>query len=487
LSNVLTFSGKRGISPSTLSIYCQRVGRLLKHSSTFGNRMHVESAQSSGNHVSFAAVASSVVARWYGPILAITTALLGFVSIILGYVPDIDRSLLYALPVALLLVIGGELFIIALPFSWGTAQVSVGAICGLGVTIWLGPVVGILLIGAVSFWASLRQWKHAGLAIENAASAALSAAVAGIFWWSSIAEGANPLTSVRTSTVFLLAAILHSLVNFGTVVVGTSLVRKEPVLHLAQTMSGGKNFVFTIPILAAFIPLIGSQSPIALLFFAVPLVSSHLALRALWRLESETQAALAALTNILELRDRYTAFHSERVAIYSVAIANHVPSFTAKDVATIERAARIHDIGKANVRDAVLLKPGALTDDERSSIESHASVGADLINKMHAYRDCVELIRHHHERWDGGGYPSRLIGDRIPLGARVMAVADSLDAMTTDRPYRKALTFDAAVAEIRRNAGTQFDPAAVEAFLAALHEPAFVQLAEKTRPRLAAD
>ena len=142
--------------------------------------------------------------------------------------------------------------------------------------------------------------------------------------------------------------------------------------------------------------------------------------------------------------------------------------------------ARIHDIGKAAVRDAVLLKNGPLTDLERRSIESHSSIGADLIARMHAYRECVELIRHHHERWDGGGYPSRLIADRIPLGARIMAVADSLDAMTTDRPYRKALSFEAAVAEIRRNSGSQFDSNVVDAFLGALDDPAFERLAENS-------
>jgi HD-GYP domain-containing protein (c-di-GMP phosphodiesterase class II) len=452
--------------------------------------VHVESAQPGGNHVSLAAAgaaAGSVVARWYGLILANITVVLILIAAAFGYYPDFDRTLALSLPIAVLLLIGGELFVIALPFSWGTAAVSVGAICGLGVALWLGPVVASILIAVVSFSVSMRQWGHAGLAIENAASAAISDVVAGLLWWSAFDQGAIPLTSVRTSTIFVLAAILHSLVNFSTVVIGTSLVRREPILRLAWTMSGGKNFIFTIPVLAAFIPLIGSQSPIALLFFAVPLVSSHLALRALWRLESDTQNTLAALTDVLELRDTYTAFHSERVSIYSVAIAKRVPSLSARDIATIERAARIHDIGKADVRDAVLLKPGALTDDERRSIQSHAAKGAELIGKMHAYRECVELIRHHHERWDGGGYPSKLVGDLIPLGARVMAVADSLDAITTDRPYRKALSFDAAITEIKRNAGTQYDPDVVESFLAALDDPAFAQLAERTPPRLAAD
>jgi HD-GYP domain-containing protein (c-di-GMP phosphodiesterase class II) len=452
--------------------------------------MHVESVQLNAAPVGTTAEAppkGRIAERWYGPALALATISLIAFSVAQGFYPETDTHFAISLAVAVLLLTGGELFIVSLPFSWGTAQVSVGAICGLGVALWLGPAISATLILIISFIASYRQWKHVGLSLENASSAAISAAASGLVWWALVPAGQNPLTSVRTSVLFLLVAVLHSVVNFGTVVIGTSLARREPVFKLIYTMSGGRNFVFTVPVLAAFIPLIGSQSPIALLFFAVPLISSHLALRALWRLETDTQTTLAALTDILELRDPYTAFHSERVSIYAVAIAQRVPDLTPKELATLERAARIHDIGKAAVRDAVLLKNGPLTDEERRSIESHSSIGADLIGKMHAYRDCVELIRHHHERWDGGGYPSRLIGDRIPLGARIMAVADSLDAMTTDRPYRKALSFEAAIGEIRRNSGTQFDAKIVEAFFVALEDPAFQRLAEDSHAPLAAD
>jgi HD-GYP domain-containing protein (c-di-GMP phosphodiesterase class II) len=343
------------------------------------------------------------------------------------------------------------------------------------------------LIALVTLVTSLRRWRHVGLAIENSASAALSAVTAGMLWWALVPEGANPLTSVRTTVVFLIAALIHSAVNFGTVVIGTALARREPILQLAFTMSGGRNFVFTIPFLAAFIPLIGSQSPIALLFFSFPLVSSHLALKALWRLESDTQITLAALTDVLEMRDPYTAFHSDRVAIYSQSILNYLPGISAREAATIQRAARIHDIGKVHVRDAVLLKNGPLDQEERRAMEAHPSIGADLVARMHAYRDCVEVIRHHHERWDGGGYPSRLVGDRTPIGARVIAVADAFDAMTTDRPYRKALSFEAAVAEVRRNAGVQFDPIVAKAFLEAIEDPAFQRPPNPMSSQVAAD
>ena len=423
----------------------------------------------------------------YGTILGLLAAVAVGVGISAGYYPDANLSLALSLVVALVLIAGGERFLIALPFGWGTASISVGAICCLGVAIWLGPVYATILAFSVKFIVTQREWHSISLSIENAGSAALSSAVCGLLWWYLIPDLANPLTDVRTTLVFLLVAVLYTVINFGTVVIGTALARGESVLLLARTMSGGRNFLFTIPLLAAFIPLIGSQSPLALLFFALPLMSSHLALKALWQLQHDTQTTLAALTDILELRDPYTAFHSERVSIYAMAIAESVPMFTPHDRETLERAARIHDIGKAAVRDAILLKAGPLTDDERRSIESHSSIGADLIARMHAYRECVELIRHHHERWDGGGYPSRLIGDRIPLGARIMAVADSLDAMTTDRPYRKAMSFQVAIDEIRRNSRTQFDPDVVEAFLGVLDHEAFDNLRIQLENSAAAD
>jgi len=424
--------------------------------------------------------------RWYGTFLLAAAAACGLASVAERFFPGWSGSLVLSLLVATVLLVGGELFIIALPFSWGTAQVSVGSICSLGVAMWLGPAYAVVLILLTAFLASYRQWRNVNVSIENAASAAISSAIAGIAWWELVPHHAMPLTSIRTTVVFVLVAVLHSVINFGTVAVGTAIARRQPILRLIISMSGGRNFIFTIPFLAAFVPLIGSQSPLALLFFALPLVSSHLALRALWRLEHDTQTTLAALTDILELRDPYTAFHSERVSVYAVAIAARVSGLTVQERATLERAARIHDIGKAAVRDEILLKTGKLTDEERRTMESHSSIGADLIARMHAYRDCVELIRHHHERWDGGGYPSRLMAERIPLGARVMAVADSLDAMTTDRPYRSAMSLAVAIDEIQRNSRTQFDPDVVDAFMEALSDPVFDELKQRTDPTTAA-
>ena len=130
----------------------------------------------------------------------------------------------------------------------------------------------------------------------------------------------------------------------------------------------------------------------------------------------------------------------------------------------------MHDLGKIAIPDHILLKPGRLDPDERSVMESHSTIGSDLVSNLSLYKAGREYILYHHERYDGRGYPHGLAGEDTPLGARILAVADSYQAMTSDRPYRKALPVDVAVAELQRCRGSQFDPQVVDAFIAELIE-----------------
>jgi HD-GYP domain-containing protein (c-di-GMP phosphodiesterase class II) len=125
----------------------------------------------------------------------------------------------------------------------------------------------------------------------------------------------------------------------------------------------------------------------------------------------------------------------------------------------------LHDVGKIGISEQILLKPGKLTDDEFETIKSHPHIGAGILNSIEFLKRVCEIIKHHHERYDGRGYPAGLTADEIPLGSRIICVADSFDAITSHRPYRKPLTFDEASAEIQRCAGSQFDPAVVQAFI----------------------
>jgi HD-GYP domain-containing protein (c-di-GMP phosphodiesterase class II) len=196
-----------------------------------------------------------------------------------------------------------------------------------------------------------------------------------------------------------------------------------------------------------------------------------MAQRALRKVQRETQATIESLVDALEVRDVYTHNHSVRVTKYVEALLAELPHVPSATRQVIVDAARVHDVGKMGVRDTALLKPGKLSDEEYEEIKRHPSIGADLIGNLEMYRRGVTIVRHHHERWDGRGYPDGLIGDQIPLGARIIAVADSFDAMTSDRPYRRAMTVAVALAEIKRNSGIQFDPQIVEAFERAMSAP----------------
>ncbi len=185
---------------------------------------------------------------------------------------------------------------------------------------------------------------------------------------------------------------------------------------------------------------------------------------ALQEIETTYDSTLEALGGALDLRDSATAGHSIRVTLYALTIAEAM-NCGEKQLRELARAASLHDIGKIGIPDAVLLKAGCLTAEEQAIMRSHVLVGYELVSRIAFLAQAAAIVRAHHERYDGAGYPAGVSGDRIPLGARIFAVADTLDAMTSDRPYRKALSFEEAMAEIVAQSGRQFDPVVVKAFL----------------------
>jgi response regulator RpfG family c-di-GMP phosphodiesterase len=185
---------------------------------------------------------------------------------------------------------------------------------------------------------------------------------------------------------------------------------------------------------------------------------------AIAQLEHSYSATLEALGSAIDLRDGPTAGHSRRVFWYSIKIAQGIGGLE-KEVRNLGMGAWLHDIGKLATPDGILLKPGALTPQEREVMERHVQTGYDLVKSIPFLADAAEIILAHHERWDGSGYPRGLKAEEIPLGARIFAVADSFDAMTSDRPYRSAIPFEAARDEIQREAGKLFDRTVVNVFL----------------------
>src|SRR3954467_8100201 len=175
-------------------------------------------------------------------------------------------------------------------------------------------------------------------------------------------------------------------------------------------------------------------------------------------------ATVRALCNAVEARDAYTGKHAERVAAYGMEIARVLDAPFADDP-EVEFGFLLHDVGKVAVPDSILWKPEPLTLEERTLMERHPVVGWEILREIDFLGEAKLVVRHHHERWDGTGYPDRLAGEDIPLAARVFAVADVLDALTTVRPYRRPSSTDDAREMIREASGSQFDPTVVEAFL----------------------
>ena len=182
------------------------------------------------------------------------------------------------------------------------------------------------------------------------------------------------------------------------------------------------------------------------------------------KLEQAYLESIATLRYTVEAKDSYTRGHSDRVSEYSVLIGKKL-GLSDLQLRTLQIGGLFHDIGKIGVPDSILLKESKLTDDEYSEIKNHPSIGAHILSNATIFKDIIPIVKHHHERYDGKGYPNMLKGNEIPYLARITAIADSFDAMTSKRSYRDSLPIETVIDEFRKNKGTQFDPELTDIFL----------------------
>jgi putative nucleotidyltransferase with HDIG domain len=186
-------------------------------------------------------------------------------------------------------------------------------------------------------------------------------------------------------------------------------------------------------------------------------------------LDELNMSLLETLSSVIDADDIYTSNHSTYVAEYTEAIARKM-NLPYEEQLRVKKAALVHDIGKVGVKDSIIGKQGRLSDEEYNIVKRHPVIGAEIIGRMKGFQSLVPLVRHHHERWDGKGYPDGLKGEEIPLGTRIIALADALDSMLSDRPYRATRSFRDILDEIERCSGSQFDPAVVKAFFEVVEE-----------------
>jgi putative nucleotidyltransferase with HDIG domain len=380
-----------------------------------------------------------------------------------------DRSWVLAFAVLTVLSIGLEFVAVELPHG---GVVSVATIAHIATILLVPPPFAAISVGSAVLVEELVQRTSIQRATFNTSCHVLTISLA------SFAVGliGDPRVIIEEHQQLTLVAVVvavslvYHLVNDVLTSAVMALATGRPLVYLLRT--SGRSTIFAeagAGMIGVLFALIWIVAPLWTTLLAIPAAVIARALRYIRQLEGETRSAVATMAQVVDDRDSSTFHHSERVANYAVSLAGEL-GLDEGLIELIEQAASVHDLGKIGVPDRVLLKPGPLTTDERATMWLHTEIGARILSQFHLFRSGAEIVLHHHEAFDGSGYPGGLAGDAIPLGARVVAVADAFDAMTSDRPYRRALSVDEAVERFHIGAGRQWDPVVVAAMLRLLDE-----------------
>lgn len=266
-------------------------------------------------------------------------------------------------------------------------------------------------------------------------------------------------------TLLLAAAIVMFLGDILTGSLEVAPMTGEPVFTVLTAIA---REAFLVECLLYLVGILGALAALyqvwSLVLLLLPTGIVYFVFKSLIEMQESTRNVLESMADAVDLRDPYTGGHSRRIAEMCQIVLREM-GVVGREADLIRVAARVHDIGKVEIPDQILSKPGALNDAEWAIIKLHPGRGADILARYPGFGRGAEIVRYHHERWDGQGYPRGLKGLDIPLGARVIAVADAFDAMTVDRPYRRAFAPDHAILVLRAGAGRQWDPSVVDSFL----------------------
>jgi len=358
----------------------------------------------------------------------------------------------------------GEVAPVTIPRGSGT--VSVSPPMNYTVTVLFGPEAGIW----VNTLATLRKRDFSGqvplrLVLFNRGMLATS-----MFMFAKAYEAVGGTFGVldwpQGFIAFLTAAIVDTFCNALQFAIYFSLDSGMSLRGVWRL-----NIQWTIPSMLALYPLgilmvlVAQQGgPFLLTLFYLPLLTMKYSLNKYIELRAAYQEMAGALSNAIDARDAYTRGHSERVAEYAALLAKEM-KFSEDQIELIRYVGLLHDVGKIGIRDAIMKKQGAYTYEEYEEMKTHSKIGAQMLEGMKFIGKGQDWVKYHHERWDGQGFPDGLKGEEIPIEARIIACADSFDAMTMDRPYKAKLTLAEAKEELKRCAGTQFDPEVVKAML----------------------
>jgi HD-GYP domain-containing protein (c-di-GMP phosphodiesterase class II) len=358
------------------------------------------------------------------------------------------------------------------PFS----SVSMSLPLTMAAVLFGGPGIGgLAAVASCANYRDLVARRSPAVTAFNLAQIVLSACLGGALYASlggrfMSADGfSGPLTGgpLRMSLLaWVVAGGFSTILNLVLVGIGTVLMRNAPTAEVVRSALSILPSQFALALIGFLIAQVVAISPLALPLFLVPLLLARQIYQRYARLRDEYLGTIRSLVSALEAKDPYTRGHSERVAQYACMLGERC-GLDSRSIDNLRQAALLHDVGKLTLSARLLTKPGALSDSEYALVRGHPAAGALMVSRIPALRGLSELVRCHHERIDGGGYPAGLSGEQIPRMSRVLAIADAYDAMTSARAYRGALSHDQAVMQLIAGRGAQFDEAMVREFVAA--------------------
>ena len=348
----------------------------------------------------------------------------------------------------------------------------------LAAAVLVGPV-GAALVGACTAF-GLRRSPSVAQRVFNTGMMALTAYLAGRTFLLLHGHVGVPTSSTIAAIIgpFVVAAVVHVMVNHA-LLGGVLWLTRDPDGSRPRSFAGVNIRLLLSDLGYGAFGLVtaalwGELGPFTPVLVLIPLFVARWAIAQFAEQQRAYEATVSALCQAVETKDLYTRGHSERVSRGSVMIAREIGMHTER-VEAIRYAGMLHDVGKLGVPTKVLQKTGKLTEEEYAAIQLHPLRGMDIVREIGFLDEALAGIMHHHERIDGRGYPMGLAGDEIPEFARVLAVADAFDSMTSTRSYRGARPVHQAIEELRKWAGTQFDPAFVDAFVAAIKRDGWQQ------------
>jgi putative nucleotidyltransferase with HDIG domain len=353
-----------------------------------------------------------------------------------------------------------EALAVKAPFANVTA--SVHFVPTLAAVFSYGTLVG-LWVGALGSlnWRSLSGGKPLYRNAFNAAQMGLAAAAAGWVWQQS---GATAVLSLASIVSMLITFLAYYLVNAILPLTAVALQTGRRLVDIFRPLVGWSipTYFATAPLAVLIALLYTSAGYVAVVLFLLPLLLARMSLQLYRDTRRGYIETVQALADAIDAKDTYTGGHSARVSFYARELGRKL-GWQQERLEQLTFMALLHDIGKIGIKDQLLNKPGRYNDDEKLTVNNHASLGADIIGRSTPLRVIANYVRHHHEHYNGKGYPSGLQGEDIPDGARIIAVADCFDAITSVRTYTTARPVHAALEELRRCSGTQFDPQVVRA------------------------